>query len=117
MSAQHKPPKAGEKIQSLPIDLWPEADRNAWHSARRPAERLKRGGAGAHLKPITFDDLARRYGYFLDFLRRWGLLLIDKCAAVHVIPDNVDAYITETKQRVGSVPSMARSINCAGHLN
>ena len=57
-----------------PLDLWPQADRNAWNTACRPAARLKRGGAAGHLKPITRDDLARRYGYFLDFLDRRGLL-------------------------------------------
>src|SRR5215203_1060495 len=94
-SAQHKPPKAEGAIRSLPIDLWPEADSTAWQSARRPAERLRRGGAAGHLEPITRDDLARRYGYFLDFLSRRGLLPMDKPAAVHVTSDNVEAYIAE----------------------
>src|SRR5260370_12464787 len=62
------------KIRSLPLDLWPEADRNAWISACRPPARLKRGGAAGHLKPVTRDDLARRYGYFLAFLSRRGPL-------------------------------------------
>jgi site-specific recombinase XerD len=101
--APHKPRRAEGTIRSLPIDLWPEADRTAWQSACRPAERLKRGGAAGHLKPVTRDDLARRYGYFLDFLGRRGLLPTDKPAAVHVTSDNVEAYITEIKQRVGSV--------------
>jgi hypothetical protein len=56
------------KNRSLPIEFWPEADRKAWMSACRPSERLKRGGAGSHMKAITLGDLARRYGYFLDCL-------------------------------------------------
>ena len=56
--------RATGKVRSLPLDLWPEADRNAWNAACRPAARLKRGGAAGHLKPVTRDDLARRYGYF-----------------------------------------------------
>src|SRR5215211_3235452 len=103
MPAQHKPRKAEGAIRSLPIDLWPEADSTAWQSACRPAERLRRGGAAGHLKPIARDDLARRYGYFLDFLSRRGLLPMDKPAAVHVTSDNVEAYIAELRQRVGSV--------------
>jgi hypothetical protein len=91
------------KVRSLPLDLWPEADRRAWIAACRPAERLKRGGAAGHLKPITRDDLARRYGYFLDFLDRRGLLQMDGPAAAHVTPGNVEAYIAELKDRVGSV--------------
>src|SRR5215467_8330951 len=91
------------KIRSLPLDLWPEADRNAWISACRPAARLKRGGAAGHLKPITRDDLARRYGYFLDFLSRRGLLQVGTLAATCVTLENVETYIAELKQRVGSV--------------
>jgi site-specific recombinase XerD len=98
-----KNPMAEGKIRSLPLDLWPEADRSAWISACRPPARLKRGGAAGHLKPITRDDLARRYGYFLDFLGRHGLLLVGTLAATCVTPENVEAYIAELKQRVGSV--------------
>jgi hypothetical protein len=91
------------RIRSLPLDLWPEADRNAWISACRPAARLKRGGAAGHLKPVTRDDLGRRYGYFLDFLSRRGLLQRDTLAATLVTLANVEAYIAEMKERVGSV--------------
>ena len=99
----HKVQAGQGKVRSLPLDLWPETDRNAWISACRPAARLKRGGAAGHLKPITRDDLARRYGYFLDFLSRRGLLPLDEPAAAHVTPDKVNAYIDELKERVGSV--------------
>ena len=91
------------KIRSLPIEFWPEADRNAWLSACQPSQRLKRGGAGSHLKPITLSDLARRYGYFLDFMNRRGLLDPNKAAGGHVTPENVDTYLEELTARVGSV--------------
>jgi integrase len=91
------------KIRSLPLGLWPEADRSAWISACRPAARLKGGGAAGHLKPVTRDDLARRYGYFLDFLSRRGLLQVDTLTATYVTLDNVETYIAELKERVGSV--------------
>jgi integrase len=91
------------KIRSLPLALWPEADRSTWISACRPATRLKRGGAAGHLKPVTREDLARRYGYFLDFLSRRGLLQADTLAATYVTLDNVETYIAELKERVGSV--------------
>jgi integrase len=91
------------KVRSLPIDLWPEADRKAWMSACQPSERLKRGGAGSHLKSITLNDLARRYGYFLDCMNRRGLLDPTKAAGTHVTPENVDAYLEELTARVGSV--------------
>jgi site-specific recombinase XerD len=91
------------KIRSLPIELWPEADRNAWISACEPSQRLKRGGAGSHLKPITRDDLGRRYGYFLDCMNRRGLLDPNKAAGGHVTREGVDAYLAELNSRVGSV--------------
>src|SRR3979411_3317621 len=91
------------KVRSLPIEFWPESDRNAWISASRPSQRLKRGGAGSHLKSITLNDLRRRYGYFLDCLNRRGLRDPTKAAGGHVVPENVDAYLKELVARVGSV--------------
>ena len=91
------------KVRSLPIELWPEADRTAWISACQPSQRLKRGGAASHMKVITRDDLARRYGYFLDCLDRRGLLDLNNAAGALVTPEKVDAYLQELTARVGSV--------------
>jgi integrase len=96
-------PPAKGKVRSLPLDLWPKADRDSWDTACRPAVRLRRGGAAAHLKPVTRNELARRYSYFLDFLDRRGLLRSDGPAAANVTVDTVDAYLAELKYRVGSV--------------
>ncbi|MBR1287728.1 site-specific integrase [Bradyrhizobium sp. AUGA SZCCT0177] len=93
--------KAG--IRSLPIEFWPESDRKAWMSVSRPSQRLKRGGAGSHMKAITLADLARRYSYFLDFMNRQGLFDPKKTAGGHVTPANVDTYLEELTARVGSV--------------
>ena len=96
-------PSTATKVRSLPIALWPEADRRAWMSAYQPSRRLKRGGAGSHMKAITLEDLARRYGYFLDFMNRRGLLDLEKAAGGHVTPENADSYLGELTARVGSV--------------
>jgi site-specific recombinase XerD len=85
------------------LDPWPEADRRAWIAACQPAERLKPGGAAAHLRAVTRDDLARRYGYFLDYLNRQRLLSTQGPTAADVTPENVDGYISELKARVSSV--------------
>src|SRR5260221_6745477 len=90
-------------VRSLPFDAWSSADRAAWTAACQPSQRLKRGGPGARMKPITLADLKRRYGYFLDFLDRSGLLDRSAAAASQVLPDNVDRYVEELRQRVGSV--------------
>jgi integrase len=55
------------------------------------------------MKPITLSDLARRYGYFLDFLDRSGLLDRGGTAAGHVTPENVAGYLNELQKRVSSV--------------
>ena len=90
-------------VRSLPIEFWPASDRNAWISASRPSQRLKRGGAGSHMKPVTLNDLERRYGYFLDCMNRRGLLDTAKAAGTHVTPENVATYVQELAARVGSV--------------
>jgi integrase len=103
MTASREVRPAKGKMRSLPLDLWPEADRNAWNAACRPAARLKPGGAAGHLKSVTREDHARHYGCFLDFLRRRGLLQSNEQAAANVTAHNVEAYITELKQHVSSV--------------
>ena len=102
MTASDKVSLARHKPRSLPFDLWPEADRNAWAAACRPAMRLQRGGAAGHLKPVTRDDHAAHYGNFLGFLERGGLLRKDRPPAANVTPGNVDAYLIELKNRVAS---------------
>ncbi len=95
--------KKKSPVRSLPIPSWPEADRAGWHQACRPGSRLKRGGAASHLAEVTRDDLARRYGYFLDFLERTSRPDRQAAAAAQVTPENVQAYLTELQGRVGSV--------------
>ena len=90
-------------IRSLPIGQWPAADRSAWESACRPASRLKRGGAAAHFRQITRDDLCRRYGYFIDFIQRTEGLDPNAGVAAYVTPDCVAQYVAELKTRVSSV--------------
>jgi integrase len=98
-----EPQSAVKRIRSLPQDLWPHADRGAWAAACKPSERLKRGGAAAHLKEITRRDLARRYGYFLDHVERTEVLDRSAQAAAYVTPDRVERFRTELEARVRSV--------------
>jgi integrase len=102
-TSQQIEPSEKVQIRSLPIEFWPESDRKAWISASRPSQRLNRGGAGGHLKPITLNDLSRRYGYFLDCMNRRGLLDPMRTAGAHVTPETIDAYLKELVARVGSV--------------
>jgi site-specific recombinase XerD len=91
------------KVRSLPVERWPLADQQAWATACRPSQRLARGGTGAHLKAVTLCDLARRYGYYLDFLGRRGLLDLRLAAGALVTPENVKTFVQELNNRVGSV--------------
>ncbi len=83
--------------------LWPAADLAGWEEACRPGRRLVRGGGASHLKKIVQDDLARRYGYFLDFLCRHDRLDPAAGPAEHVTLDAAADYISELKARVSSV--------------
>ena len=91
------------KVRSVPLNQWPEADRSAWAAACRPAERLRRGGAASHLKDVTRRDLVRRYGYFLDYVQRSEGIDRNAGAAAYVTPDRVERFIAELQARVSSV--------------
>jgi site-specific recombinase XerD len=103
MNEERKNSVSGQAVRSLPVALWPAADRASWEEACRPSVRLKPGGAASHLKPVVQRDLAQRYGLFLDCLSRSGRLDEKAGAGAQVTPDNVNAYVAELKSRVSSV--------------
>jgi integrase len=82
---------------------WPEPDRRSWEEACWPHVRLRRGGRAAHMKPVTRDDLARRFGLFLGFLERSGRLDRSLSALNHVTPHIIERYVAELTARVSSV--------------
>lgn len=90
------------KSRLLPLDSWPEADRDAWVAACQPSARLKPGGRAGHLRAVTRDAHAAHYGYFLGFLGLSGLLERNERAAANVTAEKVRAYIDELKDRVAS---------------
>jgi integrase len=91
------------KPRSLPFAKWPAADRLGWAEACRPAQRLKRGGAASHLATVSQDDIANRYGLYLDFLNRNGRFDPAQNAMALVTPDDVNGYVAELQARVRSV--------------
>ena len=94
----------GKERRTLHVDEWPEADRLAWHDACRPTHRLKKGGAASHLAPVSRDDIAKRYGLFLGFLKLTERLEMSAAATAQVTPANVEAYMTDlTDRQVSSV--------------
>ena len=80
------------------------ADQVAWAEVRRPHGRLTLGGSAAHLSITTQNDLARRYGLFLEHvIRALGKLDIAGTPAGSVTRDRVETYIVELKLRVSTV--------------
>ena len=55
------------------------------------------------MKDITFRDLARRYGYFLDYVQRTEGLDLAAGAAAYVTPDRVNGFVAELQARLRSV--------------
>jgi hypothetical protein len=92
-----------KRPRSLPVNEWPDADRNAWKEACRSGSRLKPGGVASYLAAVSREDFARRYGAFLGFLQRTDRLEPHRDAAAQVTLPNVEAYIVDLKGRVGSV--------------
>jgi len=96
-------------VRSLPVQDWPTADRLGWEAACQPGKRLVRGGAAAHLAPVTQADLANRNGLYLDFLDRSGRLNLAADAGTQVTPEAIAAFIVELQNRVSSV-TVSRTI-------
>jgi hypothetical protein len=109
--------RSGER-QTLRIDEWPEADRRAWQDACRPSIRLKKGGSGSHLAPVSLDDIARRYGRYLGFLKRSSRLDLNASAASQVMPKNVECYMADFEGKISSVTAWncIYKLRCAAQL-
>jgi integrase len=89
--------------RSMPLSKWPASHRETWEAIFRPGLRLRKGGAASRYAEVSREDFARRYGAFLDFLQRSGLLDPFAGPAAQVTPQNVELYIAELKGRVRSV--------------
>ena len=89
--------------QTLRFSEWPETDRRAWEDACRLSVRLKKGGSASHLAQVSQDDIARRYGRYLGFLKRMGRLDLNAPAASQVTPENVEAYVADFAGNISSV--------------
>ena len=80
-------------LKSLPIGDWLKPDLEAWDAACRPAVRLRRGGSASHLAARTRDDLQKRYGYFLTFLKEGRRFDAAASCESLLTPGNVDALV------------------------
>src|SRR3974377_1409250 len=87
---------------ALPLDGWPQEERKGWNVASQPPTRLRPGGSAGHLRPVTREDHAQQYGYYLGFLDRNGLLELDGTPTANVTAAKVHAYLAELKTRLSS---------------
>ena len=92
----------------MPLDAWPHKDRKAWNVASQPPTRLRPGGRAGHLRPVTREDHAQQYGYYLGFLDRNGLLELDGPPAANVTATKVHAYLAKLKARLSSMTVFTR---------
>lgn len=96
-------------LRALPIEQWPEADRQGWENALRPSRRLSVGGAAAHLRPSSKAHLERTYGYFLRVVSDSGALNMGAAATAHVTPEAIESFIARAEHSQSSV-SVARAV-------
>jgi site-specific recombinase XerD len=89
--------------RSLSLQEWPDADRRTWEEACRLGVRLTPGGSASHFAEASLKDFVNRYGAYLGFLQRRGVLNLRASPAAQVIRSNVKAYVAELKERVSSV--------------
>jgi hypothetical protein len=90
-------------IRSLPLSSWPGDDQRAWAEACRPTQRLRLGGRASHMKRVSQDDLAKRYGYFLWALMQAGQLDLGAPAGAHVTPEAVERFLALVEPHWSSV--------------
>jgi site-specific recombinase XerD len=99
MTADNSRRQNQHPYRSLPPNEWPAADRKAREKAYRPGIRLKPGGSASHFAEASLRDFTTRYGAYLGFLQRRGILDCKCKAAAQVTPSNVTAYIEELQER------------------
>ncbi|MEJ0096246.1 MAG: tyrosine-type recombinase/integrase [Methylocella sp.] len=106
-------------LKSLPIGEWPKSDQEAWDTACHPAVRLRRGGSASRLAPITRDDIQRRYGYFLTFLKEIHRFDAAASCASLITPEHIGPFVDRMRDE-WSATTLFMTIHklkqIAGHL-
>lgn len=81
-------------IQPLPVDHWPEHDRQLWLRATTPARSLfDEAGRGAALSAFTRRNYARAHGAWLAHLEAAGDLDQAEPPARRATPERLDAWV------------------------
>lgn len=109
-------PKKDPRRRCMPIDEWPDQDRDAWALAVRQGKLLDGQGPAAHWRPKTQRTVLASYGRYLTFLERNGWLYGKAGSEARLTPDRLRAYIAELAETVAPVTLSGRITNLAEAL-
>src|SRR6266852_4639788 len=84
--------------KSLPIALWPVADRTAWQAGLKPGDVFEPSGVASRWSAATQRKTASGYGRFLFWLMERGELDGALPPASRVTRRRVEAYLDELKR-------------------
>lgn len=79
----------------LPLAAWPEADRQLWETALRPASLLHGGGRRARYRAISNRRFEKGYGRWLAWLTQTGKLDPTSPPGMRITPEAVEAYLSD----------------------
>jgi integrase len=83
--------------KSLPIAIWPPADRALWQAAQRPGDPLEPGGIASRWSPASRRKTALGYGRFLFWLKQLGELDETVGPAARITRERLAAYLDELR--------------------
>ena len=81
----------------LPVDAWPEPDREAWKAAIMPGAVLRPGGPAERWRPATRRHVIESYGHYLAWLRSLGTLCETAVPADRLTPQHLAGYVEHLK--------------------
>jgi integrase len=107
MKTSHRSAMIRNEARSLPFAEWPEAERIAWDTAVKAMRRIS--PSRPRLCEKTCNDLAQRYGQFLNYCKRTCRLEQGADPGALVRPTAIAGFVAELQSRVRPV-TVAQSI-------
>ena len=109
---------------SMPVSLWPEADRIAWTEATRPSDIFDVDArAAADWSPARRKMAEMSYGYWLAWLRDRGRLDPARAPGDRVTVSLVSAFVDDLRRQVAPysvvlfVGGLKRMLEMIGELD
>lgn len=86
-------PRKDPARRCMPVEEWPEPDRQAWEAANRVGDPLDEGGLAAGWRPLTGLAVAKAYGRWLTWLSHSSGLAPRARPAERITRDRLRGYI------------------------